>query len=304
MHENNLKSVDLNLLKVISEIERQGSVTAAADVLGLGQPAVSQALSRLRLTLKDDLFVRGPKGMTPTPRLRELIGPIRTALGQIEQTLFGAQGFDPATTTTRFVVGASDYTAALLASRIKRLMSEHMPEATLSIRRVDRTDASKLLSDGEVDLALGLFPDTADWIKRRRLYRERHICVYNPKLLSLPPKLSLKDYVTFDHLLVSLDGSATGFVDEILSRNGLKRHVAMTTPFFLQAPFLLEHLPLVVTLPEKFVAESTSLSEMETRALPFESPGFNVSAAWRAGDERNPRVTALRDLVFAAAAEL
>ncbi|MEL7013664.1 MAG: LysR family transcriptional regulator [Pseudomonadota bacterium] len=300
MHEDNLRTVDLNLLKVLNEIERQGSVTAAAERLGLGQPAVSQALSRLRLTLKDDLFQRGPKGMTATPKMQVLIGPLRTALGQIEETLFGAQEFDPATTQTRFLVGASDYAAAILIPSMQRALAAQMPHATLSIRRADRSDAEKLLSNGDIDIALGLFPKTSDWIKTRRLYQERHVCVFNPSLLNLPDPLSLTDYVAQDHLLVSLDGSGRGFVDDILQQHGTERRVALTTPFFLQAPSLLEHLPLIATLPETFVRQSSVLSKMAIRTLPFESKGFAVSVAWRSGDDRNPRVSALCDLVLNA----
>ncbi|MEM9477861.1 MAG: LysR substrate-binding domain-containing protein [Pseudomonadota bacterium] len=300
MHESNLRSVDLNLLKVLNEIERQGSVTAAAEVLGLGQPAVSQALSRLRLTLKDDLFQRGPKGMTPTPKMQALIGPLRMALGQIEETLFGVQAFDVATTQTRFLVGASDYAAAIVTPSMHRALVAHMPNATLSIRRADRSDAEKLLSNGDIDIALGLFPKKSDWIKTRRLYQERHVCVFNQSLLHLPDPLPLTDYVAHDHLLVSLDGSARGFVDDILQKEGVERRVALTTPFFLQAPSLLEHLPLIATLPEKFVRQSSILSKLAIRSLPFESPGFPVSVAWRSGDDLNPRISALCDLVLKA----
>ena len=300
MRKNNLSSVDLNLLKVLNEIELQGSVTAAADVLGLGQPAVSQALSRLRVTLKDDLFRRGPNGMTPTSKMQELVGPLRTALGQIEQTIFGPQSFDPIHTDTRFVIGASDYAAAILTPRIKQAMANQMPNANLSIRAADRSDADKLLTNGEIDLALGLFPEMPDWIRRRRLYQERHICVFNPEVISLPDQMMLEDYVAHDHLLVSLDGSARGFVDGILAKHGLGRRVAVTTPFFLQAPYFLRRLPLIATLPEKFVQDCVILSKMATRVLPFDSPGFYVSAAWRSGDDRNPRISALCDLVKAA----
>ena len=284
MHQNNLANVDLNLLKVLDEIARQGSVTGAASALGLGQPAVSQALSRLRRTFKDDLFVRSPKGMAPTPKMAELIGPIRTALGQIEQTVFGAQNFDPDTTTDR--------------------MAHTLPKATLSLRSANRANAEDLLLNGDIDIALGLFRQKTNWIAQRRLYRENHICVYNADFLDLPQTLTVKDYVAHDHLLVSLDGSSQGFVDDILSKSGYTRRVVVTTPFFLQASFLLERLPLIATLPERFIQESSSLSQMETRKLPFETPGFYVSAAWRMGDERNPRIATLRDIVVEAAKSL
>ena len=301
MLKNNLNAIDLNLLKILSEIERQGSVTGAADVLGLGQPAVSQTLARLRATLKDDLFVRGPGGMVPTPKVQALIDPIRTALGQIEHSLFGSQSFDASTSDTRFVIGMSDYAAAIMTPRIIEVMGQRMPLASITIRRADRSDTEALLADGKIDMAIGMLPRTTEWIKRKRLYRERHICVFNGDLLSLRRSLSVEDYAAQDHLLVSLDGSPHGFVDTILDRQGLDRRIAITTPYFLQCAYLLERLPLVATLPERFVAGCPVLSKLEVRSLPFESPSFDVSAAWRAGEDRNPRLSHLKETVFAAA---
>lgn len=304
MLNNNLNGIDLNLLKILSEIERQGSVTAAAQVLGLGQPAVSQALARLRATLKDDLFVRGPGGMVPTAKVRELIGPVRTALGQIEHSLFGSQSFEAATSDTRFFIGTSDYTATILTPSIRDEMAEALPNASISIIRADRTDAVQLLTDGKIDIALGLFPQTSEWVRRRRLFRERHVCVFNRDLVSLPEHPSVEEYAAQDHVLVSFDGSARGFVDGILEKHGHTRRIAITTPFFLQCAYLLESLPLIATLPERFVRGCPTLSNLAICDLPFESPGFDVSAAWRAGDDRNPRVAALKQTVFAAVKRL
>lgn len=301
MHENNLNSIDLNLLKVLDEIERQGSVTQAAEALGLGQPAVSQALSRLRLTLNDDLFVRGPGGMVPTPRMVELTAPLRTALGQIEQTIFGQQSFDPTTANTRFVIGASDYAAALFTPKIMNVLAKSMPNANLSILRADKNDAERLLTNGEIDLALGLFTDKSEWIRYRTLFHERHICVFNPNVITLPDPLPIQDYAAQDHLLVSINGSPTGFVDRLLDRQGLTRRIAVTTPYFLQSAYLLEKLPLIATLPERFVLGCSSLSKMALRPLPLENPGFDVSAAWRKGDENNPRSIALKEVILEAA---
>ncbi|MEM8837159.1 MAG: LysR substrate-binding domain-containing protein [Pseudomonadota bacterium] len=303
MLQNNITSIDLNLLKVLNEIEKRGSVTLAAEALGLGQPAVSQALARLRVTLNDDLFVRGPGGMVPTPRMAELTGPLRTALGQIEHSLFGHQSFDEAQTDTRFFIGASDYAASLFVPKIMKAMAERMPKAALSILRADKSDAERLLLNGEIDAALGLFTEKSEWIRYRHLYRERHVCVFNPDLLNLPDPLLIKDYAAYDHLLVSLNGSPSGFIDELLEKEGLTRRVALTTPYFLQCADLLEYLPLIATLPERFVRHSSSLSKMSVRHLPFDNAGFDVSVAWRKGDEKNPRSAALQDVVLKAVKE-
>lgn len=297
MHMNNLANIDLNLLKVLSEIERHGSVTGAAHALGIGQPAVSQALSRLRETLKDDLFVRSSGGMMPTPRVRELIEPLRLALGQIEETVFGMGDFDQSTSATRYRLGASDYAAALFIPKIKIALSQRMPNANLAVVRADRSDAETLLSNGKIDLALGMFPNPGNWMRCRRLFTEHHVCVYNPELVSIPDPMILENYVAYEHMLVSLDGTATGFVDKILHEKGLSRRVSVTTPYFLQSAYLLERLPLIATLPERFVRGCSTLSKMAIRELPFETTSFDVSALWRSADEKSARFLELKDVV-------
>jgi DNA-binding transcriptional LysR family regulator len=304
MRRGHLTAVDLNLLKVLTEVARRGSVTDAAKALGVGQPAVSQALARLRETLKDDLFVRTATGMKPTPRLEGLIGSIQSSLDQIEQALFGPQDFDAARTQTRFVIGATDYAAALLTPKLMAVMKTRMPQSTLAILPADRFSAMQLLNDGAIDLAVGLFSKPGPWISRRHLFADSHVCVFNPRLLDLPNSLTLEDYAAQDHLLVSLDGSPDGFVDSLLREHGTSRRVAVVTPFFLQCAYVLERLPLVATLPRRFVEGCSTLSKMAYRSLPFETPEFLLSATWRASDDRNPRSTALRDAILAGAKEL
>lgn len=297
MHKNNLANIDLNLLKVLSEIERHGSVTGAAHALGIGQPAVSQALSRLRETLKDDLFVRSSGGVTPTSRVRELIEPLRLALGQIEETVFGMGDFDRSTSATRYLLGASDYAAVSFIPNIKIALAERMPNVNLAVVRADRSDAETLLSNGKIDMALGMFPNPGNWMKCRRLFTERHVCVFNPELVSTPDPMTIKDYAAHEHMLVSLDGTATGFIDKILHEKGLSRRVSVTTPYFLQSAYLLKRLPLIATLPERFVQGCSTLSKMAIRELPFETATFDVSALWRSADEKSARFLELKDVV-------
>ncbi|MEM8776129.1 MAG: LysR substrate-binding domain-containing protein [Pseudomonadota bacterium] len=300
MHKSNLNTVDLNLLKVLNEIEKQGSVSHAAKALGVGQPAVSQALSRLRRTFNDPLFERGEGGMAPTSRMQDLIVPVRAALEQIEQSIFGERNFDPAQTTTRYFVGVSDYVSALLVPELLPRFERAMPKADLSLRPCDRSNVFKLLSNSEIDLAIGLFNNIPRWFRRRRLFRERHVCVFNPDLVNLPKKLTLKRFAACDHLLVSLDGSPSGFVDEFLKGAGLRRRVRVTTPYFLQAAELLQFSPLIAALPERIVLKNKSMINLARRELPFQTPEFDISMLWRASDDRNLRQTVLREIVLSA----
>src|SRR6516165_9126679 len=120
MNRIDLRQVDLNLLKAFDALERHRSVTKAGQALGLGQPAMSHALARLRELTMDELFVRGASGLQPTPRALQLIGPVRSALSQIEVALYGAQDFQPETAAQDFRVGMSDLVSAAMLPKLAR----------------------------------------------------------------------------------------------------------------------------------------------------------------------------------------
>jgi LysR family transcriptional regulator, mexEF-oprN operon transcriptional activator len=297
MNRIDLRTLDLNLMKAFVALEEDRNVTRSAKKLGIGQPAVSHALARLRQLTQDELFVRGHGGMMPTPRALELIGPIRAALSQIEAALAGQPAFDPASSRKRFTIGASDFVAAAVLPSLSKALARAAPGTSIAVRNADRNNAAQLIDAREIDLAVGLFPQASMWHRKERLFEEGHVCAFNAKLVKASSPITLKEFVAYPHILVTLRGDEKGFVDEILTRRKLSRQVAVATPFFLLAGYLLHEQPMIATLPRRYAELCAVTAKLSISPLPFASPKFDISMMWHARDETNPALVLLRRLL-------
>jgi LysR family transcriptional regulator, mexEF-oprN operon transcriptional activator len=297
MNEIDLRSIDLNLLKAFEAMDRERNVTAAATRLGIGQPAMSHALQRLRDLLDDPLYVRGPGGMAPTPRALELIAPIKDALARIEEALRGNTLFDPFKSTRRFRIGMSDLVAAAVVPSLVEALRLQAPNADLAVRNVDRTNAVRMLDDNDIDLAIGLFPAVPEWHQKEDLFEEDFACVFNKNLIKLKTPVTMKQYLAHSHILTTLQGDDTGFVDQVLSKQNLKRRVHITSPFFLLSGYLLHQLPLIATLPRHYAELCAKTSDLTISALPFPTPSFKISMVWHRRDASIPISQFIRRLV-------
>jgi LysR family transcriptional activator of mexEF-oprN operon len=300
MNRIDLRQVDLNLLKAFDALERHRSVTRAGQALGLGQPAMSHALARLRELTLDELFVRGASGLQPTPRALQLIGPVRSALSQVEVALYGAPDFQPETAAQDFRIGMSDLVSAEVLPKLARTLSRTAPGVTMSVLNSDRFNAAGLLDGREIDLAIGLFPETAEWHVKEALFEEHHSCVFNPKLVKAKAPISLADFTAYPHILVTLKGDRQGFVDDILGKMGQKRRVLIASPYFLFAGYLLHQLPVIAALPHRYAALCATTSQLTVSPLPFETPRFTVSMMWHRRDQNLPGLKFLLDTLRAA----
>lgn len=297
MSDTDLRKVDLNLLKAFDALDRERNVTAAAKRLAIGQPAMSHALARLRQLLDDQLFVRGPAGMVPTARAAELVEPIRSALAQIEQALSGQPAFDPLETTVRFRVGMSDLVAAAMVPKLMETLRQRAPKAQLSIRSTEPGNTTRMLDDREIDLAVGYYPKIAGWHMRQELFDEDFGCVFNPELIRVRRPITLKQFVAHPHILVTLSGDHTGFVDEALGKLQLTRNVLIACPYFLLTGYLLHKLPAIATLPRHFADVCASAANLAVSPLPFPAPKYKISMVWLRSSDKNPESTFLRSLI-------
>jgi len=146
------RTLDLNLLVVFDAVAQERSATRAAAKLNMTQPAISHALTRLRRALHDDLFVRTPDGMEPTPYAEQLAGPVRTALQSLQLALDGAAAFDPATAERGFVVAVDNRAALILAAPIATAVAAEAPDVSLDMRPSGTLDLAERLDRGELDL--------------------------------------------------------------------------------------------------------------------------------------------------------
>ncbi|MHC3969199.1 LysR family transcriptional regulator, partial [Pseudomonas aeruginosa] len=163
----NIQTFDLNLLRVLDALLRERNVSRAAERLALSQPAVSNALNRLRELLDDPLLVRAGRAMQPTPRALALEAPIRAALRQIEQSLGDGEGFDPGRSRQRFTVAVTDYVELICMPALMRRLSERAPGISIAIQHLTPTLPAEALDKGELDLVLGRFENVPARFQRR-----------------------------------------------------------------------------------------------------------------------------------------
>ena len=304
----NLGRIDLNLLVHLDALLKERSVTRAAARVGIGQSAMSHNLARLRELFGDELLTRGSEGMRLTPRAVTLLEPVQTMLAQVEALVSRDQAFDPATAVRTFRFGLPDSIEILIMPALLARMREVAPGIHL---RLYNFDASRLLEDLDayaMDLAIGyvaLQPGQFHH-KRRKLFTETYLCMFNAEKTGIVPPISLEDYVRLPHVLTSLRPGRTvrGIVDEALDKLGLHRSVALTTPRFLTVPSLVASAPVIVTIQARLARLFAAEFGLSLSPPPVELSEVTVSLLWHASYDRDPAHIWLRELIAELAAEL
>jgi LysR family transcriptional regulator, mexEF-oprN operon transcriptional activator len=300
-----LSRFDLNLLVAFDALLAEGSVTRAAERVGIGQSAMSHALGRLRRLLKDELFVRAPEGMKPTPRAVSLAEPIRITLSAIQEMLLQGQGFDPAEAERTFLLGMPDSIEVVLLPRLLAHLEAEAPKIRVRVRSIDRFEVLEQLDRDRLHLGIaGLLTEGTIHHKRRRLYVTNYLCLYDPARLSLAPPLTVEDYLAVSHVLGSPRGDAHGVVDDALASLGLRRTIAVVTPHFAAVPFLLKGARLLSTVPERPARLFAEQFGLATSPVPVPLPDSDVSMLWHASYDHDPAHRWLRGTVARLAAEL
>ena len=248
MKMTDLSQLDLNLLRVFDAVARERHVTRAAARLGLSQPAVSNALARLRAALNDELFLRRPGGVEPTALAAALTRPVAEVLDRLRDTLAAHAPFDPATTARVFRLGLSEYAEAVLAPPLLERLSREAPGAVVAVRHADRTNAESLLEEDSIDLAIAVLPDPSALYTRVRLLPEAFLVLVRPGHPLAEGDLTLDRFTAFPHLLHSANGSRDGALDEPLRDAGFPRRVGAAVAHLSAVPEILKRTDMVMTL--------------------------------------------------------
>lgn len=246
-----LRRLDFSLLLIFREIIRQGRSAAAAERLGLSQPAISHALARLRDLTGDPLFLRRPNGLQPTP-LALRLAPRIDALIQLAGEALGDHGaFVPAASDRLFRIATNDYAGSLLTAPLIADVAVQAPAARLSFRFAIGKSAIKGLRDGDLDLAIGRFAGLPDGMTATRLFEDSYCVIARAGHAALQGGLDLPAYLALGHLLVSFTGGLTGTVDAGLKRLGLTRRIVAGSPMFLTALAAVAASDLIATVPAR-----------------------------------------------------
>ena len=314
MTPTTLRALDLNLLKVFDVVMAERSLTRAAHLLSITQPAVSNSLRRLREALADELLVRKGRTLEPTPRAQELWPAVRDMLQRLQNAL-APQVFDPATASTTFVLTMADATAAELMPPLVELITAHAPGLSLRVVPLTTRDPRRLLDEGHADLAIGNFPAVMSDLAARaqagesvsclhhRLFQGEYVCVMRRGHPLAKGPLTLKRYCEARHMLVSFSGRAHGFIDEALSAMGRSRRVVLTVNQFFTAGKIVAHSDLLTVLPRHFVNVTGFADQLVLRELPVAPPTIQVDALWHQRQNSSAAHTWLRMKVISLAAQ-
>ena len=287
----NFRSLDLNLLRVFDEVMAERSLTRAAHKLSITQPAVSNAMRRLREVVGDELVVRSGQGVEPTPRALALWPPVREALTQLQESLAPGR-FEPATAESTFVLAMADATAATLVPALVEIIEREAPGISVRVLPLTTRDPRRLLEDEAADMAVGYFPAAlADLTARaqsggvvayesRRLYDGEYVCVMRQGHPLAAAPLTLDAYCEARHMLVSFSGRPFGFIDEALASLGRERRVVLTVNQFFTAGRVVACSDLLTVLPLHFFGVTGLQGELVWRPLPLSLPTVHVDALW------------------------
>lgn len=298
IHHINLAGIDLNLLVVFDALMTEQNVTRAGERLGLSQPATSNALARLRSLINDDLFIRTAAGLRPTPTAIALKQQLRPALQQIQAALLEQSTFNPATSDRIFAIGMSDYGEFTLLPQLMQTLQTIAPQVCVQIRAGDRQKLLTLLDSGEIDLACGVFPEKIAWHNEQLLFQESYVCVCRRDHPVIGTSVSLEEYLAVSHLLVSVKEDRIGRVDMRLAQQNLKRHIALSIPHFLTAPFILAQTDLVATLAQRIALTFAQHQPLKLLPMPLPITGFSVFMRWHRTTETSPACQWLRSIVL------
>jgi DNA-binding transcriptional LysR family regulator len=278
---------DLNLLVVFDAIMQEKTLTRAGQRLGMSQPAVSHALARLRHTLKDELFVRTPDGMCPTPRAERMARPARAALHELQVTL-EADEFDAAEASRSFTVATNNCAARAVIPALVRRMAKLAPSVVLDVRPIGAQNVLDQLDGGEIELALSTLIDGGDRFKCVGLLDDEYaVIVWNMHPMAAGPELSIEDFAALPHIEVTSSGDDTHFIDDVLAEHGLARLIAAKLPLHSLVSVLVGSRALAV-VPRRVAVDLVAVCPLTTLPLPFPSPRVALSMIWHRRLDNHP----------------
>lgn len=308
----NFRTLDLNLLRVFDEVMAERSLTKAAHNLALTQPAVSNAMRRLRETLGDDLVRRSGQGLEPTPRANALWPAVREALRQLQETLIPSP-FDPATSSATFVLAMADATASELIPGLLNVVERDAPGVSLRVVPLSTRDPRRLLDAESAELAVGHFPAVladltasaqsggAVSFNYQRLYDGEYVCVMRKNHPLAKKPLTIERFCEARHMLVSFSGRPFGFVDEALASLQRKRRIVITVNQFFTAGRVVSQSDLLTVLPRHFVRVADVGHSLIVKDLPFEMPVVHVDALWHKRLQQSSAHQWLREAIASSA---
>lgn len=300
-------NTDLNLLRVFNALMEDGNLTRAGFRLGLSQPAMSHALSKLRKLTGDSLFVRMPGGMKPTEHAMRMAPSIREGLRLLGTALEGGVAFDAKTAERNFDILLSDIGELVYLPRLMERLRMEAPGVTVRVLSRPRETYAHAFFSGEADLAIGFLPGLAAGFYQQRLFSDSYVCLVRDEHPRIRDQLSLAQFVEEAHVLIEPGGSGyfnaahqtstTTLIEQFLATRGLQRRIALRVPHFMVVPDVVQSSDLIATIPSYVVQRTVARASVRILALPFDAPQFEIKQFWHERSHRDPAHRWLRSVI-------
>ena len=297
MNKNNIKYLDFNLIKAFDALMRTRNVTKAADEIGIGQSAMSHALSRLRTVFNDELFIRMPEGMKPTKKAEQIIIPVRSALAELEKAFQTGKSFDPRNETFKLTIALSDYTETILLPLILQECKSLAPNLSLKVIQFSLDNIDKILDDNVADLAVGFFRKMGPKYLKERVFTDYRSCIYSKNLVQKKTPISMKQYLSYGHILQNTSGDNSSQIDRELAKMDKTRNIVLTTPWFTNIPRILQTTPLIASWPALIAKNYPKFPDLVESDLPFDVPEIKISMLWHITSDQDPANLWMRDVI-------
>ena len=292
-----LRQIDLNLLVVFNQLIADRRVSTTAEKLNLSQPAVSNALKRLRVILKDELFVRTSRGMEPTPYALHLVEPIAYALSTLQSALNRRDSFDPVSSKRTFNLAVTDIGEIYFLPTLLENISRLAPNIKINTLRHNSGNLNDDMASGNVDIAIGLLPGLGTGFFQRRLFKQRYVCMFRNDHPMAKSPISLAQYKSLSHVGVTSLNTGHGEIDDWMNRKGIHRHIHLNVPHFVAVGHILQSTDLIATVPERFAQKCTDPFQLNLSPLPFKLPEITINVFWHSKYNREPANMWLRQLL-------
>jgi len=296
----NLRRVDLNLLTVFDAVMAEGNMSRAADKIGMSQPALSVAMSRFRDRVGDELFVRSGHGVRPTPRAKELAGPVRRALDIIGGALEREKEFDITTSDRSFNLALGDPGDLIVLPKLMQWLDRHNSDIRINTYPLEIDNIQTKINPGDVDLILWIEPfgTAGGEFVSQKIGTETNVCVVRTGHPTVKDHLTYEEYAALKHLIWRLpDSYGPAVVDRELWAHSLQRRHTMTVDSYHVFPRILSSTDMVGTVPESIARSFTDTYDLRVLPSPI-STDLPVYLSWPQSLDPDPGHRWLRELVI------
>ncbi len=294
----NLRDIDLNLLVIFDRLFAERSVTKVAATLSLGQPAVSNALSRLRKMFDDELFIRTPTGMSPTPFAAQLESTVAEALRLIQGVVDSRASFEPLTSERGFSIGMTDIGEIYFLPELMEELQTKAPSVSISTVRNAAVNLKEAMQTGQVDMAIGLIPHLESHeFFQRRLFLQKYVCMFRKGHPLDKPKMKLSEFFAANHVAIVSAGTGHGRVDELIDSGASRRRIKLRVPHFVAVGHILQSTDMIATVPERLAEKMIEPFGLGFCPHPVKLPAIEINLFWHAKLQKDPANQWLRSLI-------